>query len=89
MASAERVSIGFSGGQVVEVKLDNGGLKDLRKALEKADGWLDLDASYTHIFVDDSTVRLRASSATDFRGNLDASYDSSIDLLAISAKITF
>ena len=44
MTSAERVSIGFSGGQVVEVRIDDAKLKDLRKALEGKDGWLDLDA---------------------------------------------
>ncbi len=42
--AAERVSIGFSGGQVVEVKLEDSKLKDLRKALDDADGWIDLEA---------------------------------------------
>ncbi len=52
MTSAERVSIGFSGGQVVEVRIDDGKLKDLRKALEKADGWLDLDAEEGMVSID-------------------------------------
>ncbi len=52
MTSAERVSIGFSGGQVVEVKIDDGKLRDLRKALEKADGWLDLDAEEGMVSID-------------------------------------
>jgi hypothetical protein len=52
MTSAERVSIGFSGGQVVEVRIDDGRLKDLRKALEKADGWLDLDAEEGMVSID-------------------------------------
>ena len=56
MTSAERVSIGFSGGQVVEVKIDDGTLKDLRKALEKADGWLDLDAEEGMVAIDLSKV---------------------------------
>ena len=43
MASAERVSIGFSGGGMVEVRIDEAKLKDLRKALDKADGWFDLE----------------------------------------------
>jgi hypothetical protein len=52
MTSAERVSIGFSGGQVVEVKIDDGTLKDLRKALEKPEGWLDLDAEEGMVSID-------------------------------------
>jgi hypothetical protein len=43
MAAAARVSIGFQGGQVVEVKITDAKLKELRKALEKADGWADLE----------------------------------------------
>ena len=43
MTDAERVSIGFSGGGVVEVRIDNAKLKDLRKALEKGEGWYDID----------------------------------------------
>jgi hypothetical protein len=52
MTSAERVSIGFQGGQVVEVRIDDGKLKDLRKALEKAEGWLDLDAEEGMVSID-------------------------------------
>ncbi len=43
MASAERVTIGFSGGQVVEVRLAGATLKELRKALDRAEGWSDLE----------------------------------------------
>jgi hypothetical protein len=52
MTSAERVSIGFSGGQVVEVRIDDAKLKDLRKALEKSDGWLDIDAEEGMVSID-------------------------------------
>jgi hypothetical protein len=41
MADAQRVEIGFEGGQVVSVRLDDGELKSLRKQLEKG-GWHDL-----------------------------------------------
>ena len=44
MADAERVSIGFSGGGVVELKLTAAALKDLRKALDSPEGFTDLDA---------------------------------------------
>jgi hypothetical protein len=40
--AAGRVEIGFSSGQVVAVRLSDDKVKDLRKALDKADGWFDL-----------------------------------------------
>jgi hypothetical protein len=64
MTSAERVSIGFSGGQVVEVKLDDGKLKDLRKALEKGDGWLDLEAEEGAVSIDLGQVVFIRSATT-------------------------
>ncbi|HUB99896.1 MAG TPA: hypothetical protein VMS11_08745 [Solirubrobacterales bacterium] len=41
MADAQRVEIGFEGGQVISVRLGEDDLKDLRKQLEKG-GWHDL-----------------------------------------------
>ena len=64
MTSAERVSIGFSGGQVVEVRIDDGKLKDLRKALEKGDGWLDLDAEEGMVSIDLGQVVFIRSATT-------------------------
>ena len=44
MASdARRVEIGFDGGQVVSVRLDDEGLRQLRDAVGRADGWHDLE----------------------------------------------
>ena len=43
MASdARRIEIGFDGGQVVSVRLDDEGFKALRAAVEGNDGWYDL-----------------------------------------------
>ena len=67
MTSAERVSIGFAGGQVVEVRIDDGKLKDLRKALEKQDGWLDLDAEEGMVSIDLSQVVFLRSATTPQR----------------------
>jgi hypothetical protein len=67
MTSAERVSIGFSGGQVVEVRIDDGKLRDLRKALEKGDGWLDLDAEEGMVAIDLSKVVFIRSATTPQR----------------------
>ena len=41
MAEAQRVEIGFEGGQVISARLAEDDLKDLRKQLEKG-GWHDL-----------------------------------------------
>ena len=41
MADAQRVEIGFEGGQVVSVRLTDDELKDLRKQLEQG-GWHDV-----------------------------------------------
>ena len=44
MASdAKRIEIGFDGGQVVSVRLDESGLGALRQAVESGDGWHDLE----------------------------------------------
>jgi hypothetical protein len=40
MADAQRVEIGFEGGQVISVRLRDDELKDLRKQVEKG-GWYD------------------------------------------------
>ena len=41
MAEAQRVEIGFEGGQVISTRLADEDLKDLRKRLEQG-GWYDL-----------------------------------------------
>jgi hypothetical protein len=67
MADAERVSIGFSGGGVVEVRIDDGKLKDLRKALDKGEGWYDIDAEEGMVAVDLSQVVFIRSATTPQR----------------------
>jgi hypothetical protein len=42
MADAQKVEIGFEGGQVVAVRLSERALKDLRKQVEKG-GWQDVE----------------------------------------------
>jgi len=41
MADAQKVEIGFEGGQVISARLTEDDLKDLRKQLEKG-GWQDV-----------------------------------------------
>ena len=67
MADAERVSIGFSGGGVVEVRLDNAKLKDLRKALEKGEGWYDIDADEGMVAINVGEVVFLRSATTPQR----------------------
>ena len=56
MAGTAKVSIGFSGGQVVEVKISEDTLKKLRQALDKAEGWTDLETDDGMISIDLSKV---------------------------------
>jgi hypothetical protein len=67
MADAERVSIGFSGGGVVELRIDNAKLKDLRKALDRGDGWYDIDADEGMVAIDLSQVVFLRSATTPQR----------------------
>ena len=41
-SDARRIEIGFDGGQVVSVRLDEGGFDALREAVQQNDGWYDL-----------------------------------------------
>jgi hypothetical protein len=50
--AAGRVEIGFSGGQVVAVRLSDERIKDLRKALDKSDGWFDLETEDGEVALD-------------------------------------
>ncbi len=48
------------------------------------------DLGYSHIFVEDSTVDLSASGAGNAtRGDLQASYESRIDIIAVAARVSF
>jgi hypothetical protein len=58
---AARVSIGFAGGQVVELRITDAELKELRKALDQADGWADIET-------DDGTVSLDLRQVVFVRG---------------------
>ena len=55
MASG-RVEIGFSGGQVVAVRISDEKVQDLRKKLDKADGWTDIETEDGSIALDLSQV---------------------------------
>lgn len=41
--AARRIEIGFDGGQVVSVRLDDDAFKELRSAVETDGGWRDLE----------------------------------------------
>jgi hypothetical protein len=63
MAGAEKVSIGFAGGQVVEVKLAATKLKDLRKALDGDGGWFDIETEDGNVSVDLGQIQFIRSAA--------------------------
>ena len=51
MASG-RVEIGFAGGQVVAVRMSDDKVQDLRKKLDKAEGWTDIETEDGSIALD-------------------------------------
>lgn len=64
MPAGERVSIGFSGGQVLEVRITGPKLKELRQALDKPQGWADLETEDGAVSVNLSeVVFLRSATA--------------------------
>jgi hypothetical protein len=50
--AAGRIEIGFAGGQVVAVRLGEDRYQELRNALDKADGWKDVETEDGTISVD-------------------------------------
>ena len=59
--AAGRVEIGFTGGQVMAVRLSDDKVKELRRALDKADGWTDIET-------EDGTVMLDLREVVFVRG---------------------
>jgi hypothetical protein len=59
--AAGRVEIGFSGGQVVAVRMSDEKVQDLRKKLDKADGWTDVET-------EDGTIALDLRQVVFLRG---------------------
>ncbi len=52
--------------------------------------WISLDLAFTHIFMPDASVDLTTGGTGNaLRGNLDARYDSSIDIIVLGARIQF
>jgi len=51
-----RVDIGFQGGQVLDVKLDDDAFSGLRKALGTGDGWHELRTQDSEVALDLSQV---------------------------------
>ena len=52
MADPRRIEIGFNGGQVVSARLDEAGLNELRTAVERGDGWHDLETEEGNFALD-------------------------------------
>ena len=50
--AAQRIDIGFIGGQVLTVRLEEGSLNGLRQALGSESGWHDLDSEDGQVAVD-------------------------------------
>jgi hypothetical protein len=52
MAESTRIEIGFNGGQVVSARLDDARLTELRSAVERGDGWHDLETEEGNFALD-------------------------------------
>ena len=52
MADAQRVEIGFEGGQVISARLGEDALRDLRSRLGQGGGWHDLETEDDVLAVD-------------------------------------
>jgi len=50
--AAGRIEIGFAGGQVVAVRMSDEKVADLRKQLDKGDGWTDIETEDGAIALD-------------------------------------
>ena len=56
MAEATRVEIGLGIGQVVSARLDRAALKELRNAVERGEGWHELDSDDGTLLINLATV---------------------------------
>lgn len=52
----KRIEVGFAGGQVMSARVAADTLKDLRKAVERREGWLDLEAEDGPVALDTAQV---------------------------------
>jgi hypothetical protein len=56
MPEATRVEIGLGIGQVVSARLDGSALKELRKAVERGEGWHELETDDGTLVINLATV---------------------------------
>jgi hypothetical protein len=52
----KRIEVGFAGGQVMSARVTQETLKDLREAVERRDGWYDLEAEDGPVALDTAKV---------------------------------
>jgi hypothetical protein len=52
MAETARIEIGFDGGQVVAVRLQEEKIAELRKAVERTEGWYNVDSEEGSVALD-------------------------------------
>ena len=54
--AAQKTDIGFAGGQVLSVRIEESALKDLRQALDRGPGWYDLPSEDGAVALDLSKI---------------------------------
>ncbi len=56
MAEAKRIEIGFAGGQVAAVRVEEKELTELRDAVKKGEGWHEVEGEDGNLSLDLATV---------------------------------
>jgi hypothetical protein len=56
MAEMRRIEVGFAGGQVMSARVTEDTLRELRQAVERRDGWHDLEAEDGPVSLDTTQV---------------------------------
>jgi hypothetical protein len=56
MAEIKRVDVGFQGGQVLQLRLEESAYKSMRKALDKNEGWTDVKTEDSEVSIDVAEV---------------------------------
>jgi hypothetical protein len=56
MPEMKRIEVGFAGGQVMSARVTDEALSELRQAVERHDGWYDLEAEDGPVAMDTGQV---------------------------------
>jgi hypothetical protein len=67
MAKTERIEVGFTGGQVISVRLEESQLGELLRMAQRHEGWYEVDAVEGKIAIDLRNVVFVKTAVTEHR----------------------